>query len=85
MPDKIWINREELAAKYPFYAETESALREVLHLAQLKGVTNPEITSMLATLHARAIARLHPNKRQREYTIDLFRQAVITFQNDGDA
>lgn len=79
----IWlIDDAEAAAKYPHYAETIQRLEAVLDLAQLQGVTGPEIASMMASLHARAIARLRPNAQQREHVINVFRQALITCQND---
>ena len=46
--------------------------------------TAPEIASMMASLHARAIARLRPNEAQREHVISIFREALITCQNDLD-
>ncbi len=79
----IWLTDDsEAAAKYPYYAETMARLESVLDLAQLQGVTGPEIASMMASLHARAVARLHPNEQQREYVIRVFREAVITCQAD---
>lgn len=78
----IWLSADEAFAKYPYYQETVAQLEAVLNLAQLKGVTIQEITSMMASLHARALARLHPNSEQREAVIDVFREAVITCQND---
>jgi hypothetical protein len=64
---------------------TISRLEACLELAQLSGVTGPEIASMLASLHARAVARLRPNEQQREHVIDVFREALITCQNDLNA
>jgi hypothetical protein len=54
----------------------------MLDLAQARGVTGPEIASMTASLHARAVARLHPNQEQREHAISVFREALIIIQND---
>jgi hypothetical protein len=84
MIDDIWLSDDpvEVAAKYPYYAETMHRLEAILDLAQLRGVTGPEIASMMASLHARAVARLHPNEQQREHVIEVFRHALITIQND---
>lgn len=79
----IWLADDPAAAaKYPYYAETMQRLEAVLHLAELQGVTGPEIASMMASLHARAVARLYPNEQQREHVIAVFREALITCQND---
>jgi len=83
MSDRIWMANDPLAAvKYPHYAGTMRRLEAVLDLAQLQGVTGPEIASMMASLHARAVARLHPNEQQREHVIAVFRQALLTCQAD---
>jgi hypothetical protein len=78
----IWLNDEDAAVKYPHYHETMAWLEAILDLAQLQGVTGPEIASMMASLHARAVARLRPNEQQRELVISVFREALITCQND---
>jgi hypothetical protein len=79
----IWLSDDpDAAVKYPYYAETIQRLAAVLDLAQLQGVTGPEIASMMASLHAHAVARLHPNTEQRETVINVFREALITCQND---
>jgi hypothetical protein len=79
----IWLADDpEAAAKYPHYEETIRRLEAVLDLAQLQGVTGPEIASMMASLHARAVAWLQPNEQQREHVIAVFREALITLQND---
>jgi hypothetical protein len=78
----IWLDKDEAAAKYPYYQETMKRLEAVLDLAQLQGVTGPEIASMMASLHARAVARLHPNEEQRARVINVFREALIVCQND---
>lgn len=81
--ETIWLSDDpEAAAKYPYYAETIQRLEAVLDLAQLQGVSMPEIASMMGSLHARAVARLHPTEQNREHIIAVFREAVITCQND---
>lgn len=79
----IWLEDDLVAAlQYPYYAETMTQLEAILDQAQRRGVTRPEIASILASLHAQAIAYLRPNDQQRELTVNVFREAVITFQND---
>jgi hypothetical protein len=79
----FWLSDDpDAITKYPHYVETMRRLEAVLDLAQLQGVTGPEIASMMASLHARAVARLYPNDQQREHVINIFREALITCQND---
>lgn len=82
--ESIWMrDHPDAATKYPYYAETMGRLEAVLDLAQQQGgVTGPEFASMLASLHARAVARLRPNEQQREHVIVVFREALITLIND---
>lgn len=80
----IWISPEETAEKYPYYTETLQRLHAVLSLAQKQGVTDPEITSLCASLHAFAIARLRPNDQRMEHCVAIFRRAVAAFIADAD-
>jgi hypothetical protein len=77
----VWMT-EAGEAQYPLYRETKERLLAVLQLAQEQGMTGPEFASLLATLHAEAIARLNPNTQQLEHSVQIFRGAVLTIQAD---
>jgi hypothetical protein len=78
----IWLNDAEAASRYPHYQETFARLEAVLRLAQALGVTDQEIASMCATLHARAVAQLRPGNAQMAHVTGVFQQAVRSFMDD---
>lgn len=78
--DRLWLTPEEARAEFPNYGKTMNRLEVILDEAQRDDkVTDQEVTAILATLHARALARLQPDMDQLGQSIEILAEATMSF------
>jgi hypothetical protein len=80
MPNARWLTDQEMDEHFPLYREAAEQIEAILEGARLKGMSPQEIASIMATLHAKAIADLDPPDEQIEFVVGIFREAIITLR-----